>query len=82
MVALRYHRGQGLAALRWEIEPRLFDSSDNDPNFVVATAPGGPSTVTPAEAVAAFGQPYRRYLYHGYTIMVWRKNLLRQLPSS
>jgi hypothetical protein len=82
MVAVRYHRGQGLAALRWEIEPRLFDSSDNDPNFVVATAPGGPSTVTPAEAVAAFGQPYRRYLYHGYTIMVWRKNLLRQLSSS
>ena len=82
MVAVRYHRGQGLAALRWEIEPRLFDSSDNAPNFVVATAPGGPSAVTPAEAVAAFGQPYRRYLYQGYTIMVWRKNLLRQLPSS
>ena len=82
MVAVRYHRGQGLAALRWEIEPRLFDSSDNDPNFVVATAPGGPSTVTPAEAVAAFGQPYQRYLYQGYTIMVWHKNLLRQLPSS
>ena len=38
--------------------------------------------MTPAEAVAAFGQPYRRYLYHGYTIMVWHKNLLGQLRSS
>ena len=82
MVPIRYHRGQGLAALAWEIEPRLFDSSDNDPNFVVATAPDGPSAVTPAEAVAAFGQPDRRYLYQGYTIMVWRKNLLGQLRSS
>ncbi len=82
MVAVRYHRGQGLAALRWEIEPRLFDSSDNDANFVVATGPGAPSSVTPAEAVAAFGQPYRRYSYQGDTIMVWHKNLLSQLPSS
>jgi hypothetical protein len=82
MVALRYHRGHGLEALPWEVETRLFDSSDNAPNFVVATAPDGPSAVTPAEAVAAFGQPYRRYFYQGYTIMVWHKNLLSQLPSA
>jgi hypothetical protein len=37
--------------------------------------------VTPAEAVALFGPPYRQYRYDGDTIMVWRKNLLRQLPS-
>ena len=37
--------------------------------------------MTPAEAVATFGQPYRRYTYQGDTIMVWHKNLLSQLPG-
>jgi hypothetical protein len=82
MVAVRYHRGFGLAALPWEVETRLFDIADNDPNFLVATAPDGPSSVTQAEAVAIFGQPYRRYFYQGDTIMVWHKNLLSELPSA
>jgi hypothetical protein len=78
---LKYYHGRGLEPLLWEIQPRLFDRSDNDPNFLVATAPGAPSAVTPAEAVAAFGQPYRRYFYQGDTIMVWHKNLLSELPN-
>ena len=78
---VKFHPGRGLEPLLWETQPRLFDRADNDPNFLVATAPGGPSAVTPAEAVAAFGQPSRRYSYQGDTIMVWRKNLLGQLPS-
>jgi hypothetical protein len=78
---VRFHRGYGLAALPWEIDTRLFDSRDNDADFLVVTAPDGPSGVTQAEAVAAFGQPFRRYHYQGYTIMVWRKNLLSQLRS-
>jgi len=81
IVPVKYYHGHGLEPLRWEIQTRLFDSSDNDPNFLVATAPGAPSAVTPAEAVAAFGQPYRRYFYQGDTIMVWHKNLLSQLPN-
>jgi hypothetical protein len=82
MVPVKYDRGRGLAALPWEVEPRLFDPSDNDPNFLVATAPGAPSAVTQAQAVAAFGQPYRRYYYQGDTIMVWHKNLLSELSSA
>jgi hypothetical protein len=78
---VRFHRGYGLAADPWEIDTRLFDSRDNDADFVVATAPDGPSAVTQAEAVAAFGRPYQRYHYQGYTIMVWRKNLLTELRS-
>jgi hypothetical protein len=81
MAPVRFHRGHGLEAFPWEIQTRLFDSSVSDANFVVATAPGQPSSVTPAEAVATFGQPYRRYYYHGDTIMVWRTNLLSQLGS-
>jgi hypothetical protein len=79
IVPVRYDRGRGLERRLWEVQLRLFDSSDNDPNFLVATPPGGPSAVTPAEAVATFGRPYRRYSYQGDTIMVWHKNLLRQL---
>jgi hypothetical protein len=71
----------GLGPLLWETQPRLFNSADNDPDFLVATAPDGPSSVTPAEAIATFGQPYRRYTYQGNTILVWRKNLLGQLPG-
>ena len=77
---VKFHPGRGLEPLLWEVQPRLFDSGDNDPNFLVATAPGAPSAVTAAEAVATFGQPYRRYSYHGDTIMVWHKNLLSELP--
>jgi hypothetical protein len=79
IVPVRYDRGRGLERRLWEVQLRLFDSSDNDPNFLVATPPDGPSAVTPAEAVATFGRPYRRYSYQGDTIMVWHKNLLRQL---
>ena len=52
-----------------------------DADFLVATAPDGPSAVTQAEAIAAFGRPYQRYHYQGYTIMVWRRNLLTELRS-
>ena len=82
MAPVRFHPGHGLEALPWEVQTKLFDSSDNAPNFVVATGPGQPSSVTPAEAVATFGQPYREYHYQGDTIMVWQKNLLSQLGSA
>ncbi len=79
---IRFRPGHGLVAYPWEIDTRLYDGAANDANFLVATGPGARSSVTEPEAVAAFGQPYRRYLYHGYTIMVWHKNLLAQLPRS
>jgi len=80
--------GRGLGAYLREIDAGLFDRQAHAVNFLVATAPGPPAAasaaaaVTPAEAVAAFGQPYQRYDYQGYMVMVWRKNLLRQLESS
>ena len=79
---VRFHPGRGLTAYPWEIDTRLYDSGGGGANFLVATAPGAHSVVTEPEAVAAFGPPYQRYLYHGYTIMVWHKNLLSQLRSS
>ena len=35
--------------------------------------------MTPRRARAAFGPPARVYHFEAYTIMVWNKNLLRQL---
>jgi hypothetical protein len=80
--SVRFQPGYGLAAYPWEIDTRLYDGGAGDANFLVATAPGDRSTVTKPEAIAAFGRPYRRYHYQGYTIMVWQKNLLRQLRSA
>ena len=74
-------RGRGWSALPVGDRHPALDSRANDANFLVATAPGARSAVTEPEAVAAFGQPDRRYRYHGYTIMVWRKNLLAQLRT-
>jgi hypothetical protein len=81
IVPVKYHHGHGLEPLLWEIQPRLFDSSDNDPNFLVATAPGGPSAVTPAEAVATFGRPAAEYHVGGDIVMVYRYNLLSRVPG-
>ena len=65
----------------WELNRALLDSRANYVNFLVATAPHaeGGATVTGRQAIATFGPPYRSYRYAGYTIMVWRKNLLTQL---
>jgi len=84
MRAVRFRPGHGLAGYPWEIDTRLFTSQANDVNFLVATAPGlhpAAATVTSAEAIAQFGAPYREYRCQGYEIMVWRKNLLRELGA-
>jgi hypothetical protein len=82
--SVQFRRGHGLSAYRWEQNGRWLDTRANDVTFLVATAPGPhpASAVTPAEAVAQFGRPYRLYHYQGYEIMVWRKNLLRELGRS
>lgn len=50
-------------------------------DFVI-TSPGflyGSGLVPRREIIAAFGEPARVYRYQAFTIMVWRKNLLRDL---
>jgi hypothetical protein len=51
----------------------------HDANFVVLTPPGMRDPISPGEVLRAFGPPVRVYHYHGYTIMVWNKNLLAHL---
>jgi hypothetical protein len=81
MRPVRFSPGHGLSAYRWELDAALLNPAANDVNFLVAAGPPPRTsdTVTSAEAVAQFGRPYRQYRYQGYVIMVWRKNLLREL---
>jgi hypothetical protein len=75
--------GKTLIPDLWELDARLLNPATNDANFLVATAPGTVrgQTVTEAEAINTFGKPARVYRYQGYRIMVWHKNLLRDLPG-
>jgi hypothetical protein len=76
------YRTPGLAPYQWESDMTAFNPRTNDANFLVATPPGsfGGGTVTPAEAIAKFGQPARTYHFEQYTILVWQKNLLSAFP--
>jgi hypothetical protein len=73
--------GKTLIPDLWELDTRLMDPDTNDANFLVATAPGSyhGQTVTQGQAVATFGKPAHVYRYQGYRILVWDKNLLRDL---
>jgi hypothetical protein len=53
----------------------------NDADFVVIAPPGFIPVVPQAEILASFGRPYRVEHYEGYTIMIWRKNLLARLAT-
>ena len=66
----------GLAPWHWEMDMRLFNPATHSANFVLSM-PG--DVVTPARAVLAFGRPAKVYHFQIYTIMVWNKNILRDL---
>jgi GNAT superfamily N-acetyltransferase len=68
--------GKGLSPWHWNEDMRIFNPSDHTANFYI-TVQG--ESVTPAMARAVFGPPARVYHFQTYTIMVWNKNLLRQL---
>jgi hypothetical protein len=68
----------GLTPRRWESQLALFDPATHTADFVVVV-PGG--RVTQKEAVAVFGSPARVYQQPGFTVLVWNKNLLRQLGA-
>ena len=70
--------GKRLAPWHWNEDVRIFKASHHTANFLITVAG---DSVTPARARAAFGPPARVYHFKDYTIMVWDKNLLRQLGS-
>jgi hypothetical protein len=74
--------GKTLIPDAWELDSRLMGPDTNDVNFLVATVPGAREhTVTQGQAIATFGRPTHVYRYQGYRILVWDKNLLRDLAA-
>jgi hypothetical protein len=81
MGAVLNTRSGRLGPYSWLADLRLFDSTSHQANFVVV-APGKVSTaVTVTQAVATFGPPARTLRYGPYTVLVWDKNLLRELAK-
>jgi hypothetical protein len=75
--------GPRLVPYDWNSAASWYDARSQTANFVVlAPATFGYSGFTSTEAVLrTFGQPARVYRVGAYQVLVWHKNLLRDLPS-
>jgi hypothetical protein len=63
----------------WLTKPSWYDANRYSANFAVAGDPATASTYTVGSVLAAFGKPAREYRFDGYVIMVYNRNLLRDL---
>ncbi len=77
-------RGGRVRALLYQTPEAAFDPRLHDANFLVTGVPGAQAGQTaqtaPAAAVrATFGRPARSYRFDGYTVLVWRVNLLTRM---
>ncbi|MGH3168830.1 MAG: hypothetical protein ACRDN0_23475, partial [Trebonia sp.] len=63
----------------WLTRPSWYDPAENYANFVVAGDSPGSSTYPVQDVLSAFGQPAREYRFDGYVIMVYHRNLLRDM---
>jgi hypothetical protein len=63
----------------WLTKPSWYDADRYSANFAIAGDPVTSSTYTVGSVVAAFGKPAREYRFHGYVILVYDRNLLRDL---
>jgi hypothetical protein len=66
----------------WEAQPAWYDARHHQANFVVLAQnqPGAKSYPWMTSVTDAFGQPVSVTYVGQYTIMVWNKNLLTELP--
>jgi hypothetical protein len=60
-----------------------YNPASNSANFVVLTrgVPGYPGLTSKRAVLATFGQPAQTYHFGMFTVLVWQKNLLRELPA-
>jgi hypothetical protein len=79
MLAVGIHGSKHLLAPdKWETDVTLANPARHSANFVV----NAPDNLVPIKlAVQMFGQPAHTYHDGPYTIMVWNKNLLSELPA-
>ncbi len=65
----------------WETKPSWFDPTQHDATFVIGYSSSAPGNITPAIAERNFGRPAAIYRAAGRLILVYRKNLLTELPQ-
>ncbi len=80
-----YAPGGKVRGVLYESKASDYDPRTRYADFVVAEVPLGAIPVSSdeisvAETLATFGPPAHEYHYGGYTILVYRQNLLAQLP--
>jgi hypothetical protein len=87
-VQIRYvsRIGDTLVQRPWEAESSWYDPAQHDATFLVTPGPANVCTPgTPAgwqdAARATFGPPSGTYRVAGFVILVWHKNLLRELTA-
>jgi hypothetical protein len=59
-----------------------YDPAHNSANFVVLTrgVPGYPGLTSKRAVLATFGPPAQTFHFGMYTVLIWHKNLLSELP--
>ncbi len=75
-------RGGRLVPSNVESDWAWYNPAHNSANFVVLTrgVPGYPGLTSKRAVLAAFGPPARTYHFGMFTVLVWHKNLLSDLP--
>ncbi len=66
----------------WETKPSWYDPSQHDATFVIGYGKNARGNITPAIAARNFGRPTAIYQVAGRVIMIYNRNLLRELPRS
>jgi hypothetical protein len=81
-VTIRAVGSRTLAPYLWESKSAWYDSGSSSANFLVTSStPGYFNHWQPSRAaLAALGPPARTYHVGPYTVYVWNKNLLAELP--
>jgi hypothetical protein len=72
--------GSTFAPYYWETKPSWYDPSRHDATFVIGDTSGTRGSISPAMAERLFGRPSVIYRAAGRVILVYKKNLLIQLP--
>jgi hypothetical protein len=64
----------------WETKPSWYDPSQHDATFVIGYTSNAGGNITPAIAERNFGRPAAIYQVAGRVILIYRKNLLTEIP--
>jgi hypothetical protein len=77
-------RGGRVRALLYQTPASAYDPRLHDANFLVTGVPGASAgetgqTASDAAVRATFGPAARKYRFDGYTVLVWRVNLLTRM---